>query len=49
MGVLLEGKKKGFIVAVKPLMDKLIENSTFWISPLLYDKILLLGQEKEGK
>ena len=49
LGVLLEGKKRGFIVVVKPLMDKLIENSTFWISPLLYDKILLLGQEKEGK
>ncbi|MEI6441848.1 MAG: DUF3368 domain-containing protein [Nostocales cyanobacterium ELA583] len=49
LGVLLEGKKRGFIVAVKPLMDKLIENSTFWISPLLYDKILLLAQEKEGE
>ncbi len=47
LGVLLEGKKRGFVVAVKPLMDKLIENSTFWISRLLYDKILLLAQEKE--
>jgi predicted nucleic acid-binding protein len=34
-------------MAVKPLMDKLIENSTFWISPPLYDNILLLAQEKE--
>ncbi|MEA5551968.1 DUF3368 domain-containing protein [Anabaena cylindrica UHCC 0172] len=49
LGVLLEGKKRDFIVSVKPLMDKLIENSTFWISPLLYDKILLLAQEKEGE
>jgi len=47
LGFLLEGKKRGFIVVVKPLMDKLIENSIFWISPLLYDRILLLAQEKE--
>ena len=49
LGVLLEGKTRGFVVAVKPLMNKLIENSTFWISQLLYDKILLLAQEKEGE
>ncbi|MFM6105590.1 MAG: DUF3368 domain-containing protein [Sphaerospermopsis kisseleviana] len=47
LGVLLEGKKRGFVIVVKPLMNKLIENSTFWISPPLYDKILLLAQEKE--
>lgn len=46
LGVLLEGKTKGLIVAVKPLMDRLIEDSDFWISHLLYDKILVLAQEK---
>ncbi len=47
LGILLEGKAKGFVVEVKPLMDKLIEDSTFRISPLLYDKILELAGEIE--
>ncbi|MDB9311916.1 DUF3368 domain-containing protein [Spirulina sp. CS-785/01] len=46
LGILLEGKRKGFVAAIKPLMDKLIEDSTFWISPSLYDKILVLSGEK---
>jgi len=45
LGVLLEGKTKGLIIAVKPLMDRLIEDSDFWISHVLYDKILVLAQE----
>ncbi|MBE9086136.1 DUF3368 domain-containing protein [Tolypothrix sp. LEGE 11397] len=49
LGVLLEGKTKGFIVSVKPLMDKLIESSTFWISPVLYEKILVLAGEIEAE
>nr|WP_244141990.1 DUF3368 domain-containing protein [aff. Roholtiella sp. LEGE 12411] len=48
LGVLLEGKTRGFVVAVKPLMDKLIEDSTFWISPPLYDRILILAGEIKG-
>lgn len=47
LGVLLEGKKRGFVVSVKPLMDLLIENSTFWISPILYNRILVLAGEME--
>ncbi len=47
LGVLLEGKARGFVVSVKPLMDLLIENSTFWISPVLYDRILALAGEIE--
>lgn len=47
LGVLLEGKTKGFVKEIKPLMDLLIEDSTFWISPLLYNKILELAGEKE--
>lgn len=41
LGILLEGKKRGFVVAIKPLMD----NSNFWISPNLYDRILSLAEE----
>lgn len=48
LGVLLEGKIKGFVEEIKPLMDSLIEDSTFWISPPLYNKILELAGEKEG-
>jgi len=47
LGVLLEGKKRGFVVAIKPLMDQLIEDCTFRISSPLYNRILVLGREKD--
>lgn len=47
LGVLLEGKRKGFVKEIKPLMDILIADSTFWITPPLYNKILELAGEKE--
>jgi predicted nucleic acid-binding protein len=41
--------RKGFVKEIKPLMDILIEDSTFWISPPLYNKILELAGEKEDE
>lgn len=45
LGILVEAKQKEFIPSVKPLMDKLIADSTFWISPKLYQLILTMVQE----
>lgn len=45
LGVLVEAKKQSLIVAVKPLMDQLIDNSAFRISPRLYALILEMALE----
>lgn len=47
LGMLLEAKMKGLIPAVKPLMDQLIAESLFRVSPALYDLILQKAQEGE--
>ena len=36
LGVLLEAKRQGAIVAVKPLMDQLIGQVEFWVSRQVY-------------
>lgn len=46
LGILVEAKRKGFISAVKPLMDQLIADSTFRVSSKLYELILEMVQEK---
>ena len=40
LGVLTETKRKGFIPALKPVMDDLIRKAGFWISKDLYDVVL---------
>jgi predicted nucleic acid-binding protein len=40
LGVLLIGKKNGFIHSVKEVMDELIANAGFWVSAELYWEIL---------
>lgn len=45
LGILVEAKRKGLIVSVKPLMDKLIADSTFRVSSKLYELILTMVQE----
>lgn len=44
LGVLLDAKNKGFILEIKPLLDKLIQ-SNFWIKPSLYNKVLQVAKE----
>ncbi|MEW6201364.1 MAG: DUF3368 domain-containing protein [bacterium] len=45
LGVLIEAKHKGFIVAIKPILDTLISKAGFWISGQLYNKILQTADE----
>ncbi|MEM8604997.1 MAG: DUF3368 domain-containing protein [Cyanobacteria bacterium P01_H01_bin.121] len=45
LGVLVEAKSQGLIVAVKPLMDALIYQAGFWIAAPLYERVLQLSHE----
>lgn len=40
LGVLVNAKRRGFIPAVKPLLDDLIVRAGFWISQSLYARVL---------
>lgn len=46
LGVLVEAKAKGLIVAVKPLLDALISQAGFWISKSLYESVLVFAEEE---
>lgn len=46
LAALLDAKEQGFIPKVKPLLDALVKNG-FWISPKLYQDILLIARESE--
>lgn len=48
LGILIEAKGKALIPAVKPLMDQLIAESSFRVSPALYNLILKIAQEQEN-
>lgn len=45
LGVLLQAKRNGFIPAVKPVMDQLIEEADFRISNQLYTIVLQTASE----
>jgi len=45
LGVLLEAKQQGLIVAVKPLMDQLINELEFWVSRQVYETVLQAANE----
>jgi predicted nucleic acid-binding protein len=45
LGVLLEAKRQGIIVSVKPLMDQLINQVEFWIDKQLYKIVLQIASE----
>lgn len=40
LGVLIQGKKKGYLKELKPILDKLIEEIGFRVSEKLYNRIL---------
>ncbi|WP_353717927.1 DUF3368 domain-containing protein [Dyadobacter sp. 676] len=40
LGALAEAKEKNYIVAVKPVIDILINQCGFWIKPCLVEKVL---------
>lgn len=45
LGILIEAKHRGFILAVKPILDDLIGKSGFWITRALYERILKVAEE----
>lgn len=45
LGLLMEAKQGGLIAEVKPLMDSLIVKAGFWISQVLYDRVLKVAGE----
>ena len=45
LGVLLQAKKQGEIITVKPLLDQLINDAEFWINNQLYQEFLKLAGE----
>jgi uncharacterized protein len=40
LGVLIEAKSKGLILAVKPVLNDVITKAGFWVQPNLYTSIL---------
>jgi uncharacterized protein len=45
LGILLEAKRRGLIVAVKPLLDALIHQAGFWVADALYNRVIELAGE----
>jgi predicted nucleic acid-binding protein len=40
LGALVEGKGKGYVAAVKPILDDLMAQAGFWVSEHLYSRVL---------
>ncbi len=45
LGTLLLAKEKGFVEAVKPLVDKLLDKARFKIHPALYQRVMEMAGE----
>jgi hypothetical protein len=45
LGVLIEGKHKGYIPAVKPILDDLVMKAGFWVSQRLYARVVQAAGE----
>ncbi|MEM9007434.1 MAG: DUF3368 domain-containing protein [Cyanobacteria bacterium P01_F01_bin.86] len=45
LGILLVAKQRSLILQVQPIVDALINQAGFRVSPLLYKRILVLAQE----
>ena len=48
LGVLLEGKHAGRVSEIRPLLDALRSEAGFWLSDLLYEKMLELADEPDS-
>ena len=46
LGILVDAKTNGLIAAVKPVLDRLMADATFRVSPALYALILKMAQEE---
>ncbi|MBW4551554.1 MAG: DUF3368 domain-containing protein [Aphanocapsa sp. GSE-SYN-MK-11-07L] len=45
LGILIEAKRRGLIISVKPLLDSLINQAGFWVAEPVYNRILQLANE----
>jgi predicted nucleic acid-binding protein len=45
LGVLIEGKQRRLVPALRPLIDTLVVDARFWIDPGLREHVLLLADE----
>ena len=45
LGVLIEAKRKGHLQIVKPVLDALVAEAGFWVSPQLYRRVLQAAGE----
>lgn len=45
LGILIEAKRQGLILLVKPSLDDLIYTAKFWVNPSLYNRILSIVGE----
>jgi uncharacterized protein len=45
LGILVNAKSQGLVPALKPLLDRLINEAGFRVAPALYDRILQEGRE----
>ena len=48
LGILVTAKQRGSIAIVQTVMDALIQEAGFRVSPALYDRVLALSNEKIG-
>jgi uncharacterized protein len=45
LGILIEAKRRGLILSVKPLLDALINQAGFWVAESVYNRVLQLAGE----
>ena len=45
LGILLRAKKDGYLISVKPVLDELMERTSFRVHPMLYNEVLGLAGE----
>jgi uncharacterized protein len=46
LGILIEAKRRGLILAVNPLLDSLINDAGFWVADALYRRVIELAGEQ---
>ena len=46
LGVLIDAKQKGYLAAIKPVLDDLVANAGFWVSQELYMSVLQAAGEQ---
>jgi predicted nucleic acid-binding protein len=45
LGILIDAKQNGYVPAVKPIMDRLIQDAGFWIRREVYERVLSSANE----